>query len=104
MSPSGDWAAYRFESHRSGMRNADIGCDSDPEVALYDGIRIQDGRFDVSGEPDLDFSIPWDIGLSAVIEEIDGSKSYWALTHGKGPPDFHDPACFIYHLPPFEPE
>ena len=44
------------------------------------------------------------IGVSAVIEEVDGTKSYWALAHAPGPPDFHNPACFAHHLPPFEPE
>lgn len=39
------------------------------------------------------------IGLSAVIEETDGTKSYWALAHPDGPPDFHDPACFVLELP-----
>ena len=29
------------------------------------------------------------IGLSAVIEARDGSKSYWALTHCAAQPDFH---------------
>ena len=104
MSPSGDWAAYHFDSYRTGRREALIDCVPDLEVWLKDGIRMQDGRFDFSREPALDRAVPWDIGLSAVIEEIDGSKSYWALAHGKGPPDFHSPTCFAYHLAPFEPE
>ena len=37
-------------------------------------------------------------GLSAVIEEKDGTKSYWALAHGGGAPDFHAPACFALPL------
>jgi len=49
-------------------------------------------------------SIPADqsfeLGLSAVIEETDGNKSYWALAHpADAPPDFHDPTCFLAHLP-----
>ena len=65
---------------------------------------MQDSTFDLSGESELRDSIPWDIGLTAVIEEEDGTKSYWALAHGAGPPDFHNPACFDYCLSPFEPE
>jgi hypothetical protein len=43
--------------------------------------------------------IPWQLGLSAVLEETDGTKSYWALAHGQGDkPDFHDPACFAERL------
>jgi len=39
------------------------------------------------------------VGLSAVIEESDGTKSYWALAHGSDKPDFHDPDCFVARLP-----
>jgi len=38
------------------------------------------------------------IGLSAVIEETDGTKSYWALRHPPGKPDFHHPDCFALTL------
>jgi hypothetical protein len=38
---------------------------------------------------------------SAIIEEEDGTKSYWALAHPReGPPDFHHPSCFVLELPP----
>ena len=104
LSPSGDWASYRFDGYRVGMREANIVGHPDSDVWMEGGIRIQDATFDFSGEPELDASKGWDIGLSAVIEEVDGTKSYWALAHGKGPPDFHSPTCFAYHLPPFEPE
>lgn len=40
------------------------------------------------------------IALSAVIEEVDGTKSYWALRHPPGPPDFHHPDCFALTLGP----
>jgi hypothetical protein len=36
------------------------------------------------------------LGLSAVLEEQDGTKSYWALAHPPGgKPDFHHPDCFV---------
>ncbi len=104
LSPSGNWATYRFDGYRSGMREARIECRPDPEVWNQDGVRMQEASFDFSGEPALNSSVPWDIGLSAVIEEVDGTKSYWALAHGLGPPDFHNETCFAYLLPPFEPE
>lgn len=102
LSPSGNWASYRFDSYRSGMREASIFGRPDSDIWMENGIRMQDATFDISMIPELDPAIGWDIGLSAVIEEIDGTKSYWALDHGAGPPDFHNPACFAYHLPPFE--
>lgn len=39
------------------------------------------------------------LGLSAVIEEMGGTKSYWALAHPPGAPDFHHPTCFAATLP-----
>ncbi len=41
----------------------------------------------------------WELGLSAVLEEKDGTKSYWALAHTGDKPDFHDPGCFVARLP-----
>ena len=37
-------------------------------------------------------------GLSMVIEENDGTKSYWAIAHPPGKPDFHHAACFALPL------
>ena len=42
------------------------------------------------------------INLTAVIEEEGGHKSFWALAHPDGPPDFHNRDCFVAHLPPVE--
>jgi hypothetical protein len=39
------------------------------------------------------------MGISAVIEEQGGVKSYWALAHSDAKPDFHAPACFAATLP-----
>lgn len=39
------------------------------------------------------------VGLSAVIEERRGAKSYWALAHPAGKPDFHHSDCFALELP-----
>jgi hypothetical protein len=41
---------------------------------------------------------PWRLGLSAVIEETTGNKSYWALAHAPGKPDFHCTDCFTHEL------
>lgn len=42
---------------------------------------------------------PWEIAVSAVIEEADGAKSYWALAHPSDKPDFHHPDSFVLELP-----
>jgi hypothetical protein len=41
----------------------------------------------------------WQLGLSAVLEEKDGTKSYWAVAHAAEKPDFHHPDCFAARLP-----
>ena len=41
----------------------------------------------------------WDLGLSVVLEERDGTKSYWALEHASDKPDFHASDCFAAKLP-----
>jgi hypothetical protein len=91
-SPSSQWAAYRFDSYRAG------GCDLAVSVAPQVGRQPADlveVRQDLSDLP----SGPLRMSLTAVIEETDGTKSYWALAHAPGPPDFHNRASFITTLP-----
>jgi hypothetical protein len=96
LSPSGAFACYQFDGYRVGMRPLAL---SRPEMMWACG----DGALQLStriGSNDL----PWDqveqMGLSAVIEEASGAKSYWALAHPPGRPDFHDRSCFTLQLPP----
>jgi hypothetical protein len=91
FSPSTEWAAYRFSNYRDSMQDLAL------TVAPY--IERQPSGIEV----DLDLSdVPpgeLKIALSAVIEETDGTKSYWALAHPPGAPDFHHPDCFALTLP-----
>jgi hypothetical protein len=43
---------------------------------------------------------PWRLGLSALIEDKNGRKSYWALAHPPGKPDFHHGDCFAHEFSP----
>jgi hypothetical protein len=49
--------------------------------------------------PGLPSDSAWRLGLAAVIEETSGRKSYWALAHPPGKPDFHHSDCFALELP-----
>jgi hypothetical protein len=93
FSPSFEWAAYEFSSYRSGMEDL---ATHDPEII----ISTTDGWFFLAVEalPELPISAVR-VGLSAVVEEVDGTRSYWALAHPSGEPDFHDPACFVLEVP-----
>lgn len=94
-SPSTQWAAYRFDSYRANGR--------DLALALDPHVDRGDDQSDYLVEVDQNISEipdgPCAMGLSAVIEETDGTKSYWALAHAPGPPDFHNRACFTATLP-----
>ncbi len=91
FSPSGQWAAYVFESPRQGMRNAEAAV----EVWLEGG----EDWIAVEAAVSADLAQNSPLGLAAVIDEQDAYKSYWALAHPDGRPDFHAPSCFIARLP-----
>jgi hypothetical protein len=96
LSPSFEWAAYSFDRYRDGMREASLAFDPEITISVRDcGNFCLDSDLDVS-----DFATGIvRMGLAAVIEEKDGTKSYWALAHAPGPPDFHNRDCFIATLP-----
>jgi hypothetical protein len=43
---------------------------------------------------------PARVSLTAVIEDVDGALSYWALLHPRDQPDFHHPGGFVLALTP----
>jgi len=94
LSPSERWAAYDFARYREGM--ADRPAPRAPVCAPRRGgsILIFDAAIPSSALP----ALPWDYGLTAVIEEAGGYKSYWAIAHPEQKPDFHDPACMPARL------
>jgi predicted GIY-YIG superfamily endonuclease len=93
LSPSGEWAAYRFDAYRDGMR----ALDGEPPEIRVDSNRYS---FELTATVAMDSPV-LALGLSAVIEEKSGTKSFWALRHPpSGPPDFHHPDCFALMLPP----
>ena len=96
LSPSEAWAAYDFTGYREGMANRPMPRDPVCTMRRGGGMAIFDAELPLAGLPPL----PWRFGLSAVIEEEGGNKSYWALAHPAGKPDFHDPTCFAATLAP----
>jgi hypothetical protein len=93
FAPSGQWAAYDFIRNREGMANADV--PSPPYIRMEDNLTWWALGATIAVAAD----IRWEFGLSAVLEEKDGTKSYWALAHPSGKPDFHHPDCFVARLP-----
>ena len=93
FAPSGEWAAYDFTDYREGMAPADVA--KPPYVRMEDNFTWWALGATIAVEADLS----WHLGLSAVLEERDGTKSYWALAHPGEKPDFHHADCFIARLP-----
>jgi hypothetical protein len=97
FAPSTQWAAYRFSSYRSGM------CVASEISAPPIEVRSSPDRYTLRASLDLDYlSLPrkalWCLGLSVVIEDINGCKSYWALLHPAGRPDFHYADSFVHQF------
>jgi len=98
FAPSTQWAAYRFNSYRSGI------CVATEISALPIEIRSSPDCYTLQASLELDClsglsrSVLWRLGLSALIEDVNGRKSYWALAHPPGKPDFHHADCFAYEF------
>jgi len=90
LSPSGEWAAYSFKRYRDGG----LLTDEVPQIE----VRHDPRRLELSALIPIQASEKLRIGLSAVIEEVDGTLSYWALKHAAGKPDFHHPDAFAMEL------
>ncbi len=103
FSPSGQWAAYRFDSYRQGMTPA---LEAAPRLALR---RLADA-LELQAEVRLGGSLlslgpvagasrrRLRIALSTVVEDREGRLSYWAVRHPPGRPDFHHPEGFALAL------
>ncbi|MFM6927938.1 MAG: DOMON-like domain-containing protein [Bdellovibrio sp.] len=92
-SPNGDWNAYSFSSYREGMTPAAatevklIGREADEATAHF-RVRIKSPGLQSFKQ----------LGVTAVVEFSDGSKSYFALKHPGSVADFHNKDGFIHPL------
>lgn len=94
FSPSGRWAAYDFTGYREGMAERPMAPPPVSQEHRHAHILTFDTQLRASTLPPR----PWSLGFSAVIEEEGGGKSYWAIAHGGGKPDFHASTCFAARL------
>ncbi len=99
FAPDGQWACYRFDSYRTGMRDHlahppalhvdRMGTPMDQHMLT---VRLELGDLLAQGFDQA--------AISAILETQDGQLSYWALAHAAEKPDFHDPNCFVLPLGP----
>jgi len=95
FAPLGAWNAYSFTAWREGMQPLPVS--RAPELTVRN--RATGFELDVVFDRALLGADAALVSLTTIIEEIDGTMSYWALVHGPGEPDFHQPACFAAALP-----
>ena len=93
FSPSGQWAAYAFNHYRSPGKWT---FNQKPYSRV---IRTENHLFLEATIPGVDLppninGKPLHLGLSAVLEATNGTRSYWALHHPSDRPDFHHRAGF----------
>jgi hypothetical protein len=96
ISPSTEWAAYAFDGPRIGMRPL--------ALVRAPAIEVVEGAGELRVTADVDFSgivdtpWPWCVGLCAVVADLNGGCSYWALRHPAAKPNFHDAAGWALRL------
>jgi hypothetical protein len=86
FAPSTQWAAYRFDRYRSGMRAA---TEIEPPQIVGRSVPERYTLRATLSLPDRQRDRILQVGLAAVLEETNGNRSYWALAHPAGAPDFH---------------
>jgi hypothetical protein len=97
FSPSRQWAAYAFSDYR--LRS--VWTVSQAPVLSFsrtNGHLQLEALIAAADLPQNNTGKPLQLGLAAVIEADDGSRSYWALHHPEVRPDFHHRAGFILSL------
>jgi hypothetical protein len=100
FSPSGEWAAYEFRNYRDGGPLRADGLDT--KVAVQRGVETLElsAVVRIADLPGIRFDVALSLGLSAVIEDLNGLLSYWALKHPPGKPDFHHSDNFTLQIEP----
>jgi hypothetical protein len=97
FSPSSEWAIYRFDDYRRGMTSIE------PQHAPRIICRRRENRLEADVDVHLTGLVPradLQLGLAAVLEDLQGAISYWALAHAPGNADFHHDAGFALRLAP----
>jgi hypothetical protein len=97
LSPSGDWNAYRMDAYRQ---------ISLQEEELVRGLRLDIRRnvdcYHLESVADISPILISEkqllMGISSVIQTLDGHVTYWALNHPSSQADFHQRESFILAL------
>ena len=92
FSPSKDFGYYEFENYRAEPDCPELDESFCPTIEVMQDPAGKSLLMKVSipaqALPSSDFST-LEFGVAAVLQEIDGSYTFWALEHGSRKPDFH---------------
>ena len=96
MAPNGDWAVYRLDDYRQGLR-------PEPQLAalpfqVHRQLGLLELRLHWNLPAELAAAAELELGASAVIEHLDGEISYWALNHPAPQADFHNRQSFALRI------
>ncbi len=98
LSPSGEWAAYRFSGYRTPAPVPEMPAPQIRITACAASLElvasVHPSLWTLLGEPDA-----LHVGLTAVVEGRDGLLSHYALRHPLDRPDFHDPRGCVLRIP-----
>ncbi|MFM7734908.1 MAG: DOMON-like domain-containing protein [Alphaproteobacteria bacterium] len=103
VDPSRAYAVYRFRAYRERDDAAWPG--ARPLAPTRIEVRREERRLFLAARFDAGAALgdpaaagPLDVGLSAVIETVDGRIAWFALRHADGKPDFHHDRAFALRL------
>jgi hypothetical protein len=85
LSPSGQWAAYDFDSFREGMRDSPV--EAIAIACSHDGKGLV-----LKASIAADLPAPAQVALNAIVEHPGGGMQFWALAFPPGRPEFHSEA------------
>lgn len=98
FSPTRQWAAYRFDGYRDGMRPVELS--SSPEIRVRKAPELMELQvtfpLPVSAAAGAAYCLR--LALTAVVEEESGRLCYWSARHPQGKPDFHHADGFALEL------
>lgn len=98
VAASRDWALFRFSAYRKPLALPHV--EEPPKILarrLDDALEV-DAAVRLRDLADLAGASALQIALCAVIEELDGTLSHWALRHRPEKADFHDPGGYAIEL------
>lgn len=106
LAPSGEWAVLAFQRYREPIPDASEDPPRSDPPSPRIAVRATSQRLELDVRLDLDrlaaayVRAPLRLALSAVVEDAEGARSYWALHHPPGAPDFHHADAFVLTLEP----